>query len=366
MSEVRAVEALLSEAVAAIDAPDVVVAAATREQRTYATGGTAAPPATPREELRYELGSVSKTFSGLLLAELARAGEIRLDAPLHGSLPQLPLRHATSRLITLRHLATHTSGLPRIPLGLVPGALLRPYDNSYARYGNDRLLETFARTRPRSRPGTRWHYSNLGVALLGLALAHSAGTTYAELLTTRVLRPLGLAEEIAIEPGPGGAGPTGSAARYASADARGHRADGRTPVPRTVMSSFVAAGGARATPHGLLSYLESHLKAAEGQSTPEPLEGALRDVQRPLLRRGWQRRHTHTLTWFLHPGPEGPLLFHAGATFGQEAFLGYHPATRTGLAVLATRRDHAARMTGTAYELLHTLARHQAAGELAA
>ncbi|MFI0908285.1 serine hydrolase domain-containing protein [Streptomyces sioyaensis] len=328
----------LADAVTLIDAPDVVVAVTRHGRRTVMTGGSALAPPTPRHALRYELGSLSKTFTVLLLADLARAGTLSLDDRLTVHLPELPLVHPHSRRITLRHLATHTSGLPRIPADLIPGALVKPYDNGYARYDTERLLRAFARTRPRNRPGTRWRYSNFGLALLGPAMSRAAGDGYAALLTDRVLRPLGLTGTTL------GPGTTGT-------DAIGHRANGVTPVRSTEMGAFVAAGSVRATPDDLLTYLEA-LLSPDGT----PLAGALRDVQVPLLRRGWRKRHTHTLTWYQHPSPRGPLLFHVGATFGQQAFLGYHRASHTGVVALATRRGRTCRMTGTAYDLLYALA----------
>ncbi|MFI1801144.1 serine hydrolase domain-containing protein [Streptomyces sp. NPDC020379] len=328
----------LADAVAHIDAPDVAVAVTRHGVRTVLTGGSALPPPTPRHTLRYELGSASKTFTVLLLAALARAGVLTLDDPLTAHLPDLPLPHPHSRRITLRHLATHTSGLPRIPTDLIAGALLRPYDNGYAAYDTERLLRTFARTRPRNRPGTRWRYSNFGLALLAPAMSHAAGADYPSLLRDHVLRPLGLDDTTL---GPGATG----------TDAIGHCTNGVTPVAGADMGAFAAAGAVRSTPGDLLGYLEAHLSPED-----TPLSGPLRDVQVPLLHRGWRHRSTHTLTWFHHPAPQGSLLFHAGATFGQQAFLGYHPATHTGLVALATRRGHTCRMISTSYELLYALA----------
>ncbi|MFH8683519.1 serine hydrolase domain-containing protein [Streptomyces lydicus] len=328
----------LAEAVTRIDAPDIVLGVTRRGRRTVVTGGSALSPPTPRHALRYELGSLSKTFTVLLLADLAGDGVLALDDPLVAHLPELPLRHPYTRRITLWHLATHTSGLPRIPTDLVAGALVHPYANGYAAYDTERLLQTFARTRPRHRPGTRWRYSNFGVALLGPALSRAAGVGYPALLSDRVLRPLGLIDTSL------GPGTTGT-------DAIGHRTNGVTPVRSADMGAFHAAGSVRATPGDLLGYLEAHLSPED-----TPLAGPLRDVQVPLLRRGWRHRNTHTLTWYQHPAPRGPLLFHVGATFGQQAFLGYHPATYTGLVALATRRGRTCRMITTAYELLYTLA----------
>ncbi|MFE1173891.1 serine hydrolase domain-containing protein [Streptomyces sp. NPDC058773] len=328
----------LADAVTLIDAPDIVLAVTRRGRRTVMTGGSAMAPPTPRHALRYELGSLSKTFTVLLLAELARAGVVSLDDPLAAHLPGLVLPHPSSRRIALRHLATHTSGLPRIPADLIAGALVHPYANGYARYDTERLLHTFARTRPRHEPGTRWRYSNFGLALLGPALSRAAGAGYPTLLTDRVLKPLQLTDTTL------GPGTTGT-------DAIGHRTNGVTPVRSADMGAFVAAGSVRATPGDLLTYLEAHLSPDD-----TPLAGPLRDVQVPQLRRGLRKHDTHTLTWYQHPAANGPLLFHVGATFGQQAFLGYHPASQTGLVALATRRGRTCNMITTAYELLYGLA----------
>ncbi|KIZ16299.1 serine hydrolase domain-containing protein [Streptomyces natalensis] len=335
----------LAEAVTLIDAPDIVLAVTHRRRRSVITGGTALAPPTPRHALRYELGSLSKTFTVLLLAELAESGALSLDDRLSSHLPGLHLPHAASRRITLRHLATHTSGLPRIPADLVAGALLHPYRNGYTGYDTDRLLTTFARTWPRSAPGTRWRYSNFGLALLGPAIESATGTDFGTLLTERVLKPLALNGTTL------GAGTTGT-------DAIGHRTNGRTPVRGTDMGGFRAAGAVHAPPDDLLTYLEAHLFPED-----TPLAGALRAVQIPQLRRGWRHRHTHTLTWFHHPAPRGPLLFHAGATFGQQTFLGFHPVSGTAVVAAATRRGRTCHMVDTAYELLYELADEPADAE---
>ncbi|MFF7198898.1 serine hydrolase domain-containing protein [Streptomyces sp. NPDC008079] len=326
---------LLERAVTEVRAPDVVLAVSRAGRRTLVGGGSA-PPRAAREEARYELGSLSKTFTVLLLAALARDGVLGLDDPLAAHLPDLPLPHPYARRITLRHLATHTSGLPRVPRDLVAGAVLRPYTNSYARYDTRRLLRAFADTRTRHAPGSRWHYSNLGIALLGPAMEHATGTDYGTLLAGRVLAPLGLPGTTT---GPGGV-----------LAAVGYRTDGRTPLPPTDMAAFTAAGGVRSTPTDLLRYAEAHLRPGG-----TALEAALRDVQVPQLRRGLGHRNTHTLTWYHHPAPGGPLLFHAGATFGQQTFLGFHPATGTAVAGCATRHDRGCRIVKTAYALLYRL-----------
>lgn len=336
-----ALRSALRAAVRAVDAPDVVLAYSRRGRRTVLTGGAAPPPGTPRELLRYELGSVAKTFTALLLAELTRAGTL---SPAERVLARLPLcgppdRHRDA--VTLLHLATHTAGLPRLPADFYPQALPRWRTNPYAGYSRERLLAAFARGSPRHPPGSRWHYSNYGVALLGQALAAATGTPYDQLLARRVLRPLGL-------------GDTGLASAPGR-DATGRGRDGVTALPPFDAGGFAASAGIRATPGDLLTFLEAHLSPESGcpPDAAPTLRPALLDVQEPLLRRGLGHRHTHTLTWFRHPTPYGPLYFHPGATMGQEVFVGFRPATGTALAALATRRHtRAGALTPTAYQLL--------------
>lgn len=325
---------LLGDAVAAADAPDVVFAVSRHGCRTVRTGGTAPPPAHPRADLRYEIGSATKTFTGLLLAHLMDSGRLTGGEPartlLDGGRPAGPSP------ATLVHLITHTSGLPRLPADFHARALPVLRTNPYARYPGARVVDAFLRHRPRHRPGTRWRYSNFGVALLGHALTAATGTPWSDLVTRELLEPLGL---------------DGTAPRAGAdaADAIGHGKDGTTAMPALDAGGFQAAGALRATPHDLLTFLEAHLDPGRCP----PLAGALRAVRTPVLRRGLDHRHVHTLTWFRHPTDGGPLYFHSGATFGQQAFLGFRPDTGTALAAVCTRRYRRRDpFTAAAYALL--------------
>ncbi|WP_097916247.1 serine hydrolase domain-containing protein [Streptomyces sp. b84] len=333
---------LLAEAAGAVDAPDLVLAVSRNGVRTVHTGGSAEPGPVPRELMGYELGSASKPYAGLLLARLVAQGRVRYtDRAADLLAPGFPV-HPAVRRITLRHLLTHTSGLPGLPADFYPQAVPRWSTDPYGGYPADRVVRAFLRARPRHRPGTRWHYSNFAVSVLGHTLAAATGTPWEVLLHQQVLAPLGL-DATRVRPGPEGA------------DAVGHRRDG-TPVPALDTGGFTAAGAVRATPLDLLTFLEAHLGGPDPRdATPRDptLSAALADVRRPLLRRGRRHAHTHTLTWFHHPSPYGPVLFHAGATLGQQAFLGFRPDTGLAVAATATRRVHRAdTFVATAYGLL--------------
>lgn len=309
---------LLADAARTIDAPDLVIALSHRGRRTYQLDGGVQPGDAPR----YELGSASKPFTGLLLAALVAAGRLRYEDSAAGLLaPGHPV-HPSVHAITLRHLISHTSGLPALPADFYPQALPRWSTAPYSRYPADRVVRAFLRARPRHRPGTRWHYSNFAVSVLGHTLAAATGTPWETLLQQEVLGPLGL-HGTRLRPGR----PAG--------DAVGHRRDGR-PLPALDTGGFNAAGAVRATPPDLLTFLEAHLPATAAPT--RPLTAAFSDVRHPLLRRGLRHAHTHTLTWFRHPSARGPVLFHAGATLGQQVFLGFRPDTGTAVAAMCTRR----------------------------
>ncbi|WP_069744491.1 serine hydrolase [Streptomyces sp. EN23] len=337
---------ILAEAARAVDAPDLVLAVSRDRVRTVHTGGSAEPGPVPRDRLAYELGSASKPYAGLLLARLVAQGRVRYEDRAADLLaPGFPV-HPAVRRITLRHLVTHTSGLPGLPADFYPQAVPRWSTDPYGGYPADRVVRSFLRARRLHRPGTRWRYSNFAVSVLGHTLAAATGTPWEVLLHQQVLAPLGL-EATRVRPGPDGT------------DAVGHRRDG-TPVPALDTGGFTAAGAVRATPLDLLTFLEAHLGAA-GPAQPDggpdlrdpTLAAALAEVRSPVLRRGLRHAHTHTLTWFHHPSPYGPVLFHAGATLGQQAFLGFRPATGLAVAATATRRVHRAdTFVATAYGLL--------------
>ena len=294
----------------------VALAAVRADQRlllcrgtTARVGGSAVDPGT-----RFELGSISKTYTALLLAEAVARGDVRYHDPIAAYLPAGAVpTHRSGTPITLLHLATHTSGLPRLPPGLLASAVPAWSTTPYGQYSEHRLLRSLGRCRVGSRPGSRVSYSNLGVGLLGRLLAHAAGTDYPALLEARVCRPLGLTRT--------GCGPApGQATGYWH---------GR-PRPPWQIPALPGAGAIRSSAGDLLRYLEALLDPGRAGT----LGPALAEVQRLrlVLPRGGDGL---CLVWNQRPRPRHALLFHTGGTRGFSSFIGYCPGTRTGLAVLA-------------------------------
>jgi CubicO group peptidase (beta-lactamase class C family) len=320
-------------------APATVLAALRGDERALTCHGTPArhTDTTVNAHTVFELGSITKTFTALLLAEMVTRGEVGYDDPIIAYLPPgTRPRRSAAESITLAHLATHTSGLPRLPTNLLPRAVWNWWTNPYAGYRLDDLYRATARIQPRHCPGTRVQYSNYGVGLLGQLLANAAGKDYPDLIIDRVCRPLGMTQtRIQADP----------------ACATGHRR-GR-PVPPWKMDALAPAGALRSTAADLLRYLDAQLHP---QTTP--LTAALRAVQTPQVT--VQGKDSICLVWKHRAFRRYNLLFHSGATRGFTAFLGFCPQANVGVIALTNSSwTHRDTVIPTAYALLKTLIKEQ-------
>ncbi|MFE3600927.1 serine hydrolase domain-containing protein [Streptomyces sp. NPDC059142] len=306
---------------AASGACAVVVALRRGEERAVVPYGTTVSggdePVTA--DTRFEIGSLTKCFTALLLAEQAARGEVAYGDPLTRFLPPGALPRQRGGPITLLHLATHTAGLPRLPPGLLAGAAPRWFSNPYAAFTTDDLLDSLARTRPHARPGERVRYSNFGVGLLGHLLTRAApgGPGYGELLAERVLAPLGLRR-------------TGCDPGLPQATGYWH---GR-PRPSWLIPGLPGAGALRSSAPELLDLLDALARGPAGGAADGPLGAALAEAVRPRLAlRGGTRRLG--LVWNIRVRPDGAAYHHSGATRGFTAFAGFVPERRTAVVALA-------------------------------
>lgn len=314
---------------AARGATGVAVAARRGTERVFLTTGcTAREGGKPVDaDTRFEIGSLSKAFTALLLAESVARGETAYGDPVARFLP--PGGAPCSAVpVTLLHLATHTSGLPRLPPGLLRSSVPRFFSNPYAAFTSEDLLRVTARARLRSRPGTRVAYSNFGAGLLGHLLARASGGDYATLLAERVLGPLGLRHT---DCGPGSQGPPG---RAPGADAATGYRHGRARPPWEI-PGLPGAGAVRAGAGDLLTLLEALLDPGTvPEQTPGTLRAALADAVRPrvALRGGAKQL---ALIWNISPRAGHAVYHHSGGTRGFTAFAGFSPGPGTALVALA-------------------------------
>ena len=286
-------------------------------EATHGAGLTRAGGSAPEATTMFQIGSITKVFTALLLADCAVRREVTLDTTVTDCIPALAGTAADD--IALRHLASHTSGLPRLPKGFIRQAL-RPRDDPYREFTTDDLLAGVAAARRsrRTAPGRRVRYSNFGAALLGEALSRRTGLPYDELVRARVTDPLGLADTV-VRPDP----------YQLERKATGHSRRKR-PVPDWDLGAMTGAGALYSTPADLLTFLRAQLDPEE-----TPLTEAFRLVQQPQATA--TRWLSVGLGWHLSPvrDVEGTSLWHNGGTGGFFSYLALHPQARVGVVVLS-------------------------------
>ncbi|GIJ39988.1 serine hydrolase domain-containing protein [Micromonospora andamanensis] len=175
------------QAQARVPAISAAVHRADRQLWTCTAGGTGTDTALD-EQTRFRIGSVTKTFTAVLVMQCRDDGLLDLDDPLRRHL-DLPAHGE----LTVRRLLSHTAGLQREPYGDVWDTLRAP--------DAEQLVAGLARAERVLPTGRRYHYSNLGMALLGHLVGQVRGGTWAEVLSDRVLTPLGLTATT-VTPGP--------------------------------------------------------------------------------------------------------------------------------------------------------------------
>lgn len=284
--------------------------------------GDAGPEAAPlTDRSTFELGSLTKTFTGTLLADMVERGEVSLDDRVVDYLPDsVRVPSFDDREITLLDLTTHTSGLPRSAdnLGESSG------DDPYGDYSIADLYAFLSSHELRRRPGTEAEYSNVGVGLLGHVLARAAGRPYTELVEDRILRPLGMSGS--------GFSLEGEVGRRM---VQGHRAG--NPVPAWhATEAFAAAGALRSNAVDMLRYLEANLGDPDSE-----LERAMRSAHR--VRRPFRsdRGISAGLGWRTVEIGDRSIVEHGGATGGFSTHMAFDPELDVGYVMLTNTYNFA-------------------------
>ncbi len=278
--------------------------------RRVFTYGTAKPDSI------FEIASVTKTFTALTLARMAEENKVELDQPVRELLPPGTVEKPSGNEITLLDLATQHSGLPRMPANFHP-----ENDNPFADFHSADLYEFIARHGLRKPADASFVYSNVGVGLLGQALANRAQSNYADLVKKEVTDPLGLQDTV-----------VSLSAEQQSRFIQGH--DGLTdgpdgfrrfthaygdPVPPWDFDALAGAGALHSTAGDMLTYLEANLhpRAKGGM-----LQTALLDTQKLHANVDELPGMRIALIWLC--SPDGCYL-HDGASLGHTTFAFFNP-----------------------------------------
>lgn len=266
----------------------------------------------------FEIGSASKVFTSLLLSEMVQDGEVKLDDPAANYLPSgFTMPERGGRQITLIDLATHTSGLPRLPANLQPKDIANPY----ADYTTDQLYGFLSHYTLTRDIGSKYEYSNLGVGLLGDLLSRRAGKSYEAMVHDRIAGPLGMKSTVV----------TLSPALKARL-ATGH--DGSlAAVANWDLPALAGAGALRSTGDDLLTFLGAELGYVD-----TPLRSAMKAQLEPRRPTGAPGLEI-ALGWHVLTTIDGGVIWHNGGTGGYRSFMAFDPKTGVGVVALSNVGD---------------------------
>ena len=270
------------------------------------------------EHTVFEIGSVSKTFTGIILADMVVKGQAKLDDPLQQYLPKdvtAPTRNGA--VITLASLSNHTSALPRLPGNFAPA---NPY-NPYADYSEKQLYDFLTQYTLPCDIGSQYEYSNYAVGLLGQVLAAKHGVTYEQLMMNTITKPLGMKNtQITLTP----VMKQNLALGYA----------GGTQVENWDLPTLAGAGGIRSTAADMMRYLQANMGLIKTDLYP-----AMQLSQKNS--RAADAKPMVGLGWHIMPLGDQQIVWHSGGTGGYRSFVGFIKGSNKAVVVLTNSSQEA-------------------------
>jgi D-alanyl-D-alanine-carboxypeptidase/D-alanyl-D-alanine-endopeptidase len=262
----------------------------------------------------FDIGSITKLFTALVLADNVARGHMAMDDAIAKYLPpDVRVPDFQGQPITLLDLVTYSPGLPGWPANM-PKLKLGPFPE----YPTEQLYQALAKATLTVPPGTQYVYSNFGYGLLGLALAHHAGMDFESLVVSRICRPLGM-ESTRITPTPA----------MLARKTPGHFQKLVKVAGWDIPPAFAGAGAFRSTANDLLKFLAAAmgLKA----SSLAPAFAQMLKTERPA-----DKPDTRVAAgWFITSAHQDRLIWKDGGVWGYSSFLGYSALHPNGVVVLA-------------------------------
>lgn len=266
-------------------------------------------PVTPTEKSIYEIGSITKTFTAAVLAEMVSEEKVNYDDPISKFLPDSVCNWSSEKAITLEELSTHSSGLPRLPDNLTEN-FLADLDNPYQNYSTEKMYAFLKEYPSKLKEERVSEYSNLGVGLLGHILAKVDGKSYEAMITDRIFTPLNMNNSTI----------TISKEQLT----QGHDALGY-PTSQWDFQAIAGAGAIRSNTADMMKYLVANFEQKAPYATTQKLRKELNGVQKIGL--GWIQQEEF--------GSGKQLMFHGGGTGGFISFIGLFKEDNVGVIVLS-------------------------------
>ncbi len=274
-------------------------------------------PITP--DTQFEIGSITKVFTALLLVESERQGKVSRFDPVGKYLLSAddPDQEKLAK-ITLHALTTHSAGLLKMPFN--SWNYSAGHGSSSERYDREAMIKALRFSGPSAPVGRAWAYSNFGLAMLGEALAEAWGESYEAILRAHVLTPLGMNRT------------TLAISGRASPDnlAPGHHDGNRVGVWRAL--AMAPAGALRSSARDMSILLQAALGGKDA-----PLQQAFIETttpQREAVAMGGQMG----MGWLISGSETDPIPWHNGGTAGHRSFMGFSRDRGLGVVVLTNHR----------------------------
>jgi serine-type D-Ala-D-Ala carboxypeptidase/endopeptidase len=263
----------------------------------------------------FEIGSISKTMTAALLADLILQGKASLDDPISKYLPKdAVVPSFEGKPILLKHIVTHTSGLP-----VVPDFGAADMNNPYANIDEASLLKTLSQAKLKRAPGSEFEYSNYAMMLLTSMIANRAGEDFEALLQKRLFVPIGMKNSyVNLKP-------------KAIDAAQGHTPNQKTTPAWTFKTNTAGVGGVRATLDDMVSYVQAQLgtSTSAGVATIAP---ALKLTQEIVKTEANQKMG---MNWMMAPLDSHLVHAHGGGTGGFSAHAAFDLDTKRGVVILS-------------------------------
>jgi len=276
-------------------------------------------PVIPDQNTVYEIGSISKTFTAILLADMYQKGYLDINDPVQKYLPvNAVLPKFNEDEITFYHLATHSSSLPNMDNNL-PHHILDPGD-PFASYTCYDMYNFFSRITLKKPLGSSGEYSNFGVGLLGHVLGIINGTTYEKLLKDKLLNVLKMDNTSLF-----------LTDKQKKNLAPGHKIDGTETPNWNFTDCLQGAGGIKSTLLDMFKYMEANLGL-----TDSPLHEAMVLTHEPQVETPW--KDYNSLGWGVEKINDQDMVWHNGGTEGYHTFLGFIPKLELGVIILSNYR----------------------------
>jgi len=297
----------------------------------------------PTSDTVFEIGSVTKLFTSILLAKLQREGLLSINDPITKFLPELQTNpEFNKRQINLIHLATHTSGLPdmssRILTPIMFDTYLLPTEqtrshNILSRFNKSELFQYVLKIKLKGVPGNRWSYSSIGVVLLANVLERVTSTSYEELVKNHICEPLNM-KDTGID----------LLETHKNRLAVGYSYLGKRRKP-SIAPAIESAAGLRSTVSDMLKFLSANLGLSESSLDPELKYCQLTRTNvnisylMRLILTSWVnvKLDEMALGWWVTKLEKEEILHHAGGTLGFVSFVGMNAKDKSGVVILSNQ-----------------------------